>query len=513
MKKTRFLTLILSLIVASVSIISCQKSYLDPSLNKGPRVIYNTESKAFDPKEEHSGFVVSPAMAKYYASAMKESGGIKSEDYYTRDKDTLLHLFNFNNGGYVMLSSDKRTESVLMKSEQGEVYFDKMPNPGVSLWIEDIADHMLALRDYYSIPEDLNTYRLWNNIEAYLMKKSGNIDQTKGGYYDLGGIFHDDGYWYREFIGFSYADSTLLNSGHLTTTEWGQGWPWNTSLYGIGSVTDTCVTGCGAVALAQLLYYFHYNKLYTPTGLFHTVITGGNVGDSLSQYSQSQLLDYNANSTRWNSMARSWWCYMNPTYNNSYASDFITEIGLKIRTVFNTTFSPSMTTHISSALNFYYDDIPYEYINYNGALAVSSIHLGYPLLVVAGTNPTSIVGHTWLIDGEKIVRHTTTRNYVWHFVLPEEDDEPIYFTNSSDYATFAEGIALGLMEDELVQESFYVDTQYVLMNWGYDGVGNDDLFYPQNGTIWQISDGQNSFNYQYNKRMWNFCSDLFGIFY
>ena len=111
-------------------------------------------------------------MARYYADVMSKEAGIKSEDYLVYGQDTLLHIFNFNGGGFVMISSDKRTEPILIKSDEGEMILEDIDSRGIQLWIEDAAYRLHKVRGTDIVPEDLNTYRLWNNIEQLLCKCS-----------------------------------------------------------------------------------------------------------------------------------------------------------------------------------------------------------------------------------------------------------------------------------------------------------------------------------------------------
>ncbi len=57
--------------------------------------------------------------------------------------DTLLYVVNYaKNNGWLIVSGDKRTESILATSDEGEFSFEEA-NPGVLTWLDALSEDVL----------------------------------------------------------------------------------------------------------------------------------------------------------------------------------------------------------------------------------------------------------------------------------------------------------------------------------------------------------------------------------
>lgn len=122
-----------------------------------------------------------------------------------------LYVFNVDkNGGFVIVSGDDRTQSVLGYAEKGSL--DESTLPSNVKWLLDCYNHAIATLDDGSTE---------NNLQAK-------------------------------------AKTRTVRTGipALIDTQWGQGEPYNTLCPKIGN--DRCVTGCVATAMAQVINYHRW---------------------------------------------------------------------------------------------------------------------------------------------------------------------------------------------------------------------------------------------------------------
>ena len=126
--------------------------------------------------------------------------------------DTAFYVFNAeNNGGFVIVSGDDRTERILGYADQGQIDFNDMPE-NLKAWLDGYAEQIGALKD-------------------------GDVVQTM-------------------------PRKTRAEVAPLITTQWNQRTPYNLqcpSYHG-----ELSVTGCVATAMAQLMYYHKCPQTATP---------------------------------------------------------------------------------------------------------------------------------------------------------------------------------------------------------------------------------------------------------
>lgn len=87
---------------------------------------------------------------------------IKERSFVVENRDTLMVLFEFTNGGFIIISADDVIAPVLAYSTENSVDFKNMA-PGVSYWIEVYKNEILALKKIKSIGTD-EILSQWNDL-------------------------------------------------------------------------------------------------------------------------------------------------------------------------------------------------------------------------------------------------------------------------------------------------------------------------------------------------------------
>ena len=134
-----------------------------------------------------------------------------------------LHVFNIGeNEGFIIASSDDRTKDILGYSNNGSFDIDNLPG-NIKGWLYGYCLVIEALETGdITIPED------HTNIKQSPKKARANVN-------------------------------------YLIKTAWDQVAPYNDNCpyYEMGNYKGNCLTGCGAVAMAQVMYYYQLPKSST----------------------------------------------------------------------------------------------------------------------------------------------------------------------------------------------------------------------------------------------------------
>lgn len=171
-------------------------------------------------------------------SILKSSiSSINSTPYY--------YVFNFKEGGWVIISADRRTMPILAYSNNG--YFDDNNKPiGVVIWEENTKKHISKLR-MKSSSNSLNAViQEWN----YLNCIEDPLSITKS-------ITNSKCHSPDELISVETVEP-------LIKTGWGQGCGYN-QFCKVTDNIDNCFkspTGCVATAMAQVVKYWQYPNYY-----------------------------------------------------------------------------------------------------------------------------------------------------------------------------------------------------------------------------------------------------------
>jgi hypothetical protein len=157
------------------------------------------------------------------------------ESQYThtdQNGEALYHVFNFDNGGFVIVSGDKRTQPVLAYSTTNKFPIDNT-NPAANFWVEhQYAKPINALKTDESIVATAEITQKWNEITSEKKQKS-------------------------------YADEVP----YLLTSQWNQNKYYNTlcpdddtEVAGTADYDFRVPNGCVALTMAQIMYYHRYPR-------------------------------------------------------------------------------------------------------------------------------------------------------------------------------------------------------------------------------------------------------------
>lgn len=103
-----------------------------------------------------------------YLKMQRIEGDIKKEYEFVDKYDTCLYIFNFNNGGFVIVSADDHTRPVLGYSTDNQIDFDRL-NPMLHDWLSYYAD---MIKFNKKEPQDKKIKDNWIEIEEGISLKS-----------------------------------------------------------------------------------------------------------------------------------------------------------------------------------------------------------------------------------------------------------------------------------------------------------------------------------------------------
>lgn len=410
---------------------------------------------------------------------------------YTDKSDTLLYVANYHDG-WTIISGDKRLNPIIAESSQ-ESSSDVTPNDNVKFWLETYKDELATIKQEMdsveiaeistrsNLPSSQKTYvDFWNKISP--TPKPTNASTRSSAEYKWAVVSN------------TYCDSetSSIVTPHLIETKWGQSEPWNSKLPTDTKANQKCPTGCVAVSLAQIIYYMH-GHFGKPTGLYHNInISSSSISGATNNIGFSRS-NYVSNSDRWNKMAptRNDEDWTKSDFETSYVGDFMLDIGNRLNMKYSGTESSASIS--ASALANY--NLTYSSSDYNFDNIKKSLQNKKPVNIVAyykeGKNKK---GHSWIIDGIA----TKTRHFVTeiHFEYTENwMNESEYYDSFDD---LKQHYHISSQYETIKEDGGSYTTEYLLMNWGYDGQYNDGLFSKYPSDIWTV-DGK---DYKYDKKIY-----------
>lgn len=441
-------------IAASCFLFSCNSFIIEEE--PLPNDMLSLEVRS-DTKGEADNFEVTFEMAEYYARSFKEKSEIKTIDSYKYEGLTCLYVVNFEKG-WMAIPADARVQTILGEGETGNLYEEDLENPGVRLWLEMAKENVYRVKEGGCNNYNPDNIRLWNNIRTILGLGSIRSLEPVG-----------DAAW----VMVTNSTSTTIYGAdvpHLLQTKWGQAYPWNVSLPVDPQLHNQGIdlhflTGCIPTAVAQILYYFHFKNGY-PNDLWHSMDPYISASLGNNQYKVGLVkydYDYTVNSDHWNYMALS----NNGVGNSSYVSDLMMDVGVRL----NVTYSVSSTGGCILTGN---DIAPCGMSGtgyyYSFSTVKSDLNLQKPVLVSAGNGSS---GHCWVIDGclDKTV-------YTSSAIIYYEYQEGVTYPTGSVYLTEDEMLAINPnpYDGYSIVTNTTEQTQYLLMNWGWNGNHDNDHY-------------------------------------
>ena len=388
-----------------------------------------------------------------------------------KTKDTLLYVCKKADGGWTMYSSDTRVPAIVAQSGEGS--FDTlMQNESAKLWIQSILDDMYTIRSLsddklnFSKEQIENNKDFWKSIsmpDEYVKEKlSEPVTRVSPDIQFLGGQY---------VLRLSDTYTEVYDSvPRMTTTNWNQNYPYNSSCPERSVDDGNAPAGCVAIAGAQMLYFLHY-KLGVPEEAPSTATCEGDVN---YHHNCSQT---NYNSTIWDQM----------TSNGYYSAPLIANVGHRIGMHYGNYSSGAFTEDLVNCVFVPYG-ISCTYQEFNTDIVKQSLANGFPVLLDAfsvreTSNEFEKVGHAFITDRYKRCRFVTVNHYEWRYTNPNQN-APLPFVPE---------------KVEYVYSSPFINM--IGMNWGWgSGCNIESEWFTLTGD-WISSREPSHKNWNINRRM------------
>lgn len=194
--------------------------------------------------------VVLKTTEKSLLKTAKYLGKRKVKNKFTisdKQKIPYLYVFNYDSGGYAIISADQRLDPNLAYGETGTFNIDSIPY-GVMRWLNANAELIKYLRTTNAKQSATVNY-LWSNAQCGPppLLKSGSLLKYAP---------------CPPNPCFSTGSSSTV--GPLLKTTWDQGCGYNTycPVLSGGPQCGHAFTGCSTTAIAQVMYYWNYPTTY-----------------------------------------------------------------------------------------------------------------------------------------------------------------------------------------------------------------------------------------------------------
>ena len=380
-----------------------------------------------------------------------------------------------------IISSDKRTAMVLAAGE-GTFSMDDC-NANLIGWIKDMAAEIAYLHTYSGdIKNAKERYAIWCNIIEAAVVIEDRWENDKGVYpFTYPDYLKEHHLWkddtrsstqidttyhpipgHYELIGLPNILFQQTQGNHLTTTQWGEGSPYNQYCPKYRDIpTMRAKAGSEAVAGGQLVHYMHYFSDACPqiygSAFCNAYIEEPMDWDAIGQFDKSE-----AN-----------WANFQTSDSTRTASVLLANIGTGMRIEYGLNCTSGATDDLQRVLADEYglesyciafddEDInPYNEIK-------DMIDNGIPSIVhSAGSEQNNTDPYTFLIDGY----HNSTYTQIKVYVFVPETYDPQY-------------------EPIIATVETLVPCPYFGMNWGDYGNGNDIWF--ADSQDWHVASGDHS---------------------
>lgn len=449
-------------ILAVASLWSCSNDLI--IIEDTPQLMAENNVSAANQKQNAVTFSDIKKYAKPYQAVTRSADEAELSYDFIIDEtnDTLLYIVNYADGGWTIYSSDKRLPAVVAESQDG--VFDKDEDSPMAIWVhtmaEDIKLAKLATDEELTFSqEDIQSNRdNWDavcdvdnfvrNHQAVTRKTLPpiDVDPVPRGHYELARTER-----------YTEAYDSI---GHLTTTWWTQGYPYNSFCPQINN--QNALAGCVAIAGAQMLYYLH-NKLGVP------------------QYAPSTT-EGELSSTIWGLMAQ----------DGYYAAPLIANVGALVDMDYGLDGSGADTEDLVDDVFERYG-IGCSFDSFDEAVVEQNLLNEFPVIARAYTTqhhilgfPINSGGHAFIVDAYKRTRQVVKYTYEW---IPEESDD-------------APSVLIPV--DNRYEYTFSTPTiAYIKMNWGWgsQGVYSDrNQWFAVTGA-WCVHINGGDVNYKYARSM------------
>lgn len=464
----------LTLIIILFSFFACTKeeSFVTPREYSGDaQILVRSDIKLKD-----SDFDVTIDMALLFANSLQDKTKIVDIDTYNYQGIPCLYIINYEQG-WVVIPSDSRVQPLLGESESGCLDIDSLDNPGVKIWLIDLAESIVNIKECGVEDYNPEYTDMWGFLRELTQKERSISRQLRDS--------SSEGGWVK-ITNTTTSTNVVANVDHLLPTKWGQRYPWNITVpvdpNSQNAIDPRFPTGCVPTAVAQVLYYFHQHSGY-PNDLWHNISVSnmsGNDPYSLTLTKSNHVV----NSSRWNNMP-----LITPTLSPyldtdlvdstafGYVSDLMMDIGVRM----GATYSMQGTgAALFFSWNLYPCGITSDAGSYNYSTVRSNLLNGQPVIITA-ESPTLNCSHAWVIDGcyDKTITTTVTSHYYHYYPGYSYPSNAVYLTESEMLALYPNAYD-GM---SVVESSSHSYVRYLLMNYGWSGE-DDNGHYSIDGGNW-----------------------------
>ncbi|MFN3271839.1 MAG: C10 family peptidase [Cloacibacterium caeni] len=158
---------------------------------------------------------------------------------------TAFYVINYIEGGYILLSSDKRTQPILAFSEKGKFIVDEKKYPlELKYWIDDTKLQIKEIQNS-NIEQSEENKKEWNFVQKKVLSLNHNIAS-------------------KEPSIECYEHSETLTIGPLLNSTWEQSGGFNDALPYINcyGYPFQVFAGCVPIAMGQVMKYYEYPTNY-----------------------------------------------------------------------------------------------------------------------------------------------------------------------------------------------------------------------------------------------------------
>lgn len=321
------------------------------------------------------------ARTSFKTSLAIPSTAVKKITSYVDKMDTIFHVIEHEQGGWTVVSADKRLEPILAYSETGYFSLSNVPGP-IQSWINKVTSSMKQAR---MEPLKLNspTNLAWQQYEKTLQASSRKSFSTAPPTTNVQQPLCDPNNIYCP------ADFSKSVGPIMPVLYWGQGGGY--TFYSPDRITQSncancfnrAYTGCGPLAVAMVLFYFNKVKFFDkPSGYNFTTSSIASPCGQLNpgELEIARLIKYAGDNTSTN--------YNEPSCNTATLDVTSTTIP----------FSRAGYSDDGEVVDFYSNR---DYVR-------RDLDLGYPV-IFSGTTCGTCLGsyHIWVCDGYSLSKSYT----------------------------------------------------------------------------------------------------------
>ena len=322
--------------------------------------------------------------------------------------DTLLFAYNKPQGGWILYASDTRVPAIVAESSNGS-FDDLVEVEPAKMWIEGMMEDMAAVREASDemlnfTPEQIEANQsFWKALTApdefanQVIDENPEIYSVESETYGVkpgGGLLPVDWPGHYELDYTSSHTEVYDSIPRLTVTNWDQNANYNKYCPLTSDGKKNSDAGCGAIAVAQILYYMHY-KIGKPLRAPSYAYCNSRNNEKPYDWDQT-----NPSTIIWNLM-----------FDSERAAPLIAHIGNLVNMEYTDLGSSSIFTNLRNALIYY--GLSCDYFSYNNNINKLKNSLLNERPVILGAANDDKIGHFFYADSYKRSRNVKVFVYKW----------------------------------------------------------------------------------------------------